>query len=61
MTAKKQIIEIPYATLNTFLLVLASCAPDARVHALKNKIFTSEVDASNFYMATEEANYWMIG
>lgn len=55
MTAKKQIIEIPYATLNTFLSVLASCSPDARVHALKNKIFTSEVDVSNVYMVTVES------
>lgn len=53
--AKPKTIEIPYATLNTYLSVLASCSPEARVYVTKNKIATREVDTANVFMANVEA------
>ena len=48
-------IEIPYATLATYLQVLKSCNSEARVHVAKNKIFTLEVDTANVFLANVEA------
>lgn len=53
--AKPKTIEIPYATLNTYLSVLASCSPEARVHVTRNKIATREVDTANVFMVNVEA------
>lgn len=48
-------IEIPYATLSTYLQVLKSCNSEARVHVAMNKISTLEVDTANVFLANIEA------
>lgn len=47
MTAQKTTVTIPYATLNTFLSVIAALDSEARLHVEENKLHVSLVDTAN--------------